>query len=103
MNYFDGREVRLGDLVEVSTAPGESSKGRIVMLGENYSHIAIELAFLEWVQKDKVLDKNALVIEWIEANPLAHVDPRYAPVGNYIFAALDAGIMWIETTAIETS
>jgi hypothetical protein len=29
------------------------------------------------------------VVEWIGANPLAHDDPRYAPVGNYMFSPLD--------------
>jgi hypothetical protein len=36
-----------------------------------------------------MLSPNEIVVEWIEANPLAHKDPQYAPVGNYMLLSLD--------------
>ena len=32
---------------------------------------------------------DAVVVEWIEQNRLAHDDPNYAPVGNYMFTIQD--------------
>ena len=31
-------------------------------------------------------------VEWLEANPFGHNDPRYAPVGNYLFSPLDEDV-----------
>jgi hypothetical protein len=88
MRYRDGAEVRLGDVVNVPV-PGGTAKARVVMLGETYEHLDIEPSFVAWVKKDKVLEPASIVGEWLGANPLAHDDPRYAAVGNYMFSPLD--------------
>jgi hypothetical protein len=88
VKYRDGATVVLGDVVQVPV-PGGKAKARVVMLGETYEHLDIDPAFVAWVKKDKVLERTSIVIEWIDENPFAHEDPRYAPVGNYMFSQLD--------------
>jgi hypothetical protein len=88
MQYHDGSTVMLGDVVSVPVPTG-NAKARVVMLGATYEHLDIEAGFLAWVKRDNVLEPSSIVIEWIDANPFAHDDPRYAPVGNYMFSPLD--------------
>ena len=88
MRYFDGTTVTLGDLVTVPV-PSGTAKGRVVMLGESDTHLDIDAKFLAWVTRDKLLDSSSIVFEWVEKNPLAHDNPRYAPVGPYMFSPLD--------------
>ena len=59
------------------------------MLGETYEHLDIDSRFLAWVDAGKVLQQSSVIIEWVETNPFAHDDPRYAPVGNYMFSTVD--------------
>lgn len=59
------------------------------MLGQDYSHLSIDPKFLDWVKRDKVLEPEGIVTEWVEENPFEHNDPKYAPVGNYMFNPLD--------------
>ena len=95
MRYRDGCPVALGDVVNVPV-PGGTAKARVVMLGETYEHLDIDTGFVEWVTRDRVLAQTSIVIEWIGENPFAHDDPRYAPVGNYMFSPLDE---WVERDA----
>ena len=88
MQYRDGSTVTLGDIVNVPV-PGGTAKARVVMLGETYEHLDIDARFLEWVKTDKVPEASSIVIEWVEHNPFAHDDARYAPVGNYMFSPVD--------------
>ena len=89
MQYHDGTTASLGDVVDVGMAAG-TARARIVMLGDTYEHLDIDRDFLSWVNGDRKLAPSEIVVEWIEANPLAHNDPHYAPVGNYLFLSLDA-------------
>jgi hypothetical protein len=60
------------------------------MLGDTREHLDIDKQFLEWVEGDKtLLEPSYVVVEWVDHNPLAHNDPLYAPVGNYMFTQLD--------------
>jgi hypothetical protein len=88
MTYHDGSPIKLGDVVTVPV-PSGSAKARVVMLGETYEHLDIDEQFLDWVKRDNVLERTSVVIEWLGSNPLAHDDPRYAPVGNYMFSPVD--------------
>jgi hypothetical protein len=93
MQYSDGSPVTLGDLVVVPVPSGKA-KGRVVMLGENYTHLSdIDPEFLDWVRRAKALGPVSIIIEWVGENPFAHNDPRYAPVGRYLFSPLDE---WVE-------
>lgn len=94
MRYIDGSIVTLGDVVEV-VVPGGTAKARVVILGESYEHLDIGRDFVDWVEEEQILQRTSIVVEWIDANPLAHSDPRYAPVGNYMFSALDEFVVRI--------
>jgi hypothetical protein len=88
MQYHDGTTARLGDVVDVGMADG-TARARIVMLGDTYEHLDIDRDFVSWVTTERKLSPNEIVVEWIEANPLADNDTQYAPVGNYAFLSLD--------------
>ena len=88
MRYTDGTEVRLGDVVDVPT-PSGSQHARVVMLGDSYEHLQLEVSFLEWVTAQRILRADSVVVEWLGANPFAHNDAAFAPVGNYMFTAVD--------------
>lgn len=62
------------------------------MLGDNYSHLKIDEQFLSWVKEERVLQESSVVVEWLGNNPFAHADPRYAPVGNYMFTVIDEDV-----------
>jgi hypothetical protein len=88
MKYFDGSPVKLNDIVSIPLQNG-TAKARVVMLGDTREHLDIDKQFINWVERDKLLTSSSVVVEWIDHNPFAHSDPRYAPVGNYIFTELD--------------
>ena len=89
MQYINERMVCLGDIVSVPVGPSRTARARVVMLGESGAHLEIEEEFLVWVIAEKLLDQRSIVVEWIDGNPFAHNDPRYAPVGNYMFTPVD--------------
>jgi len=91
MRYHDGSLITLGDIVNVSV-PGGTGKARVVMLGDTYEHLDIEREFVDWVEQDRVLETSSIVVEWLDNNPFAHSDPRYAPVGNFMFLEPDEHI-----------
>ena len=62
--------------------PSGAAKARVVMLGDTYEHLDIDRRFVEWVERDRVLEPASVVVEWLGANPFAHEDPRYAPSGK---------------------
>jgi hypothetical protein len=92
MQYADGSPLSLGDIVTVPI-PSGTARARIVMLGESYEHLDIDTDFLAWVKKDRILEPGSVVVEWIDGNPLAHSDPKYAPVGNYMFSPVDQHLL----------
>lgn len=92
MRYHDGTEVHLGDTVSVPIPEGQAL-ARVVMLGETYEHLDIDARFIEWVNEEKLLKPNAVVVEWIGDNPFAHDDPNYAPAGNYMFSPIDEWVI----------
>jgi hypothetical protein len=95
MIYRDGSEILLGDIVEISMPDGPEI-AKVVMLGENYEHLDIDKTFTDWVHGDRILGAESIVIEWIDHNPLEHNDPKYAPVGNYMFTGISSGVKFIQ-------
>jgi hypothetical protein len=91
VQYEDGTTVKLGDRVRAAV-PAGTARARIVMLGETYEHLDIDPEFLTWVKRDRVLEPDHVVLEWIDENPFAHENPEYAPVGNHMFSPLDSGV-----------
>jgi len=95
MRHFDGSTVTLGDVVNVPV-PSGYAKARVVMIGDTYEHLDIDSSFLDWVKRERKLDSTSIVVEWIGKNPLAHNDPKYAPVGKYLFSPVD---QWVTRDA----
>jgi len=95
MEYHDHSAVCLGDIVSVPI-PGGTARARVVMLGDTYEHLEIDPQFLSWVKAEKVLKADSIVVEWVANNVFAHEDPRYAPVGEYMFTAVDE---WVNREA----
>jgi len=92
MQYADGSPLALGDIVTVPISSGVA-RARVVMLGDNYEHLDIDAGFVAWVKSERVLDPSSVVVEWVDGNPLAHSNPRYAPVGNYMFSPVDEHLL----------
>jgi hypothetical protein len=88
MRYRDGTAASLGDIVRVPVPTG-TARARIVMLGDTYEHLDIDPEFVSRVKSDHMLEPDSVVVEWLGDNPFAHNDPRFAPVGNYLFSPLD--------------
>jgi hypothetical protein len=99
MRYHDGTTVTLGDIVRVPVPDG-TAEARVVMLGDTYEHLDIDKQFLSWVKAERVLEKSSIVIEWLGPNPFAHNDPRYAPVGNYMFSLLDEDVVLMPNNSL---
>jgi hypothetical protein len=91
MNYADGSEIQLGDLVSVPV-PAGSALARVVMLGASREHVPLDPGFLKRVQSSPVLAAESVVIEWEGENPFAHQSPSHAPVGNYMLTAVDESV-----------
>jgi hypothetical protein len=95
MQYRNGSEVLLGDVVSVPVPDG-SALARVVMIGDTRNHLTLNARFLEWMQeKEDLLDDRTIVIEWLDENPFANDDPRYAPIGNYMFSPMDEFVVLI--------
>jgi len=88
MKYYDSTEILLGDIVSVPV-PGGDNLARVVVLGETLDHLDVDPEFLDWIRKDKVLAATSIIVEWLGVNPYAHSKSGFAPVGNYMFTAID--------------
>jgi len=88
MKYADGTDVTLGDIVEIPMQDGLAA-ARVVMLGDTLPHAEVDAEFYDWVLRENLLTDDDVVVEWVGQNPLAHQDPSYAPVGEYMFTRLD--------------
>lgn len=95
MKYADGLPVELGDIVSISLADG-SAKARVVMLGDTREHLDIEAGFVQWVERENLIEPSQVIVEWLDRNPFAHGDPQYAPVGQYLFTGLDCCVRRVD-------
>jgi hypothetical protein len=84
MKYHCGTEVMLNDEIMVSHGPQTESLAWVVAIGMDQASQGIDQDFYMWAKAKRIIDKDTVVVEWIGANPLAHDDPKYAPVGNYM-------------------
>jgi hypothetical protein len=62
------------------------------MLGDTLEHLNLDSEFVKWIIEDKIMDRDTIAVQWIGKNPLAHDDPKYAPVGDILFTGLDEDI-----------
>ena len=74
----------LGDEIMAQYGPDKESLARVVAIGIDLAIDGIDKSFYSWAKSEGIINKDTVVIEWIEENPLAHNDPNYAPVGNYM-------------------
>jgi hypothetical protein len=95
MRYHDGVHVKLGDVIAIPL-PGGSAKARVVMLGDTREHLDVNEGTIKWIESEKLLDSMQVLVEWIDENPFAHCDPRYANVGNYMFTGLDCCVTHVD-------
>jgi hypothetical protein len=93
MKYSCGTEIKLNDLVTVNVPKGDFN-ARVAMLGETYEYSNLDKDFIDWVTKDKVLQTDGIVVEWSNTNPFEHNDPKYSPVGNYMFTSIDYTVVF---------
>jgi hypothetical protein len=84
MKYECGTEVMLGDEIMVGHGPHKEVLARVVTIGTDQAIDGIDQKFYSWAKRERIIDKDTVVVEWISANPLAHDDPHHAPVGNYM-------------------
>lgn len=92
MNYYDGSPAKLGDIVVVRLADRDA-KARIVLLGDTEECLDVEAEFIEWSRAEGLLRPSYVLIEWVDPNPFAHDDPRFSPVGNFMFTELDSCVV----------
>ena len=91
MKYFDSQIVKLGDVVSM---PIEEKRHvfKVIMIGDTKEHQIEDKCFLDWVEKDNLISKTTLVLQWLSKNPYKHNDPNFAPVADQIFAEIDEEI-----------
>jgi hypothetical protein len=64
-------------------------RGRVVMVGDTLDYLDIDPQFLSWVKTFQKLGSSQVVIEFMAKNPFEHEDPKFAPVGDYLFSPVD--------------
>lgn len=84
MKYQCGTDAMLGDEIMVQHEPNREALARVVAIGTEQAVSDIDQSFYSWAKAEVIITPETVVIEWIEANPLAHDDPKHAPVGNYM-------------------
>jgi hypothetical protein len=84
MKYSCGTEVMLGDEIMASYGPKQESLARVVAIGLDLAVENIDRQFYGWAKEEKIISDESVIIEWKDENPMAHNDPNYSPVGNYM-------------------
>lgn len=74
----------LGDEIMAEYGPNQQALARVVAIGTDQAVEAIDQQFYKSARDEGMIDRVSVVIEWMNENPLAHNDPNYAPVGNYM-------------------
>lgn len=94
MKYEDGQTVELGDIVDIGLADG-MHRAKVVLLGDTGAYAGLDDKTAHWAIESKHVDRNGIMAVWVLGNPLAHNDPKYAPVSNTISTSL-CGVVLIE-------
>jgi hypothetical protein len=84
MKYQCGTEVMLKDEVMVSCSPGLGALARVVAIGLDQAVDDIDPGFYEWAKESAIIEKESVVIEWVDSNPLHSHDSKHATVGQYM-------------------
>jgi hypothetical protein len=84
MKYSCGTEVMLGDEIMASYGPEQESLARVIAIGLDLAVENIDRKFYDWAKEEGIISDESVIIEWKDENPMAHNDPNYSPVGNYM-------------------
>lgn len=87
MKYEDCQTVMLGDIVRLDLHDGDHT-GRVIMIGDTGEYDGIDAQTANWALESGHVGKQNIMLEWVELNPLAHNDPKYAPVSNTLSTSL---------------
>ena len=83
----------LGDIIEVTLHDG-AHRAKVVLIGDSGEHRGIEDKTATWAMNCGHVKSDDLMAEFIDGNPFAHNDPRYAPVANTITTrAIDVNLV----------
>jgi hypothetical protein len=63
-------------------------KAKVVILGEDGSYADVDRKTAEWALESGHIKKNQIMAVFLDGNPFAHNDPKYAPVANTITTGL---------------
>lgn len=74
----------IGDEIMVQYGPGQEALARVVAIGLDLVIDKIDQAFYSWAKSEAIINKDTVVVEWVDTNPLSHNNPNYAPIGNYM-------------------
>lgn len=74
----------LDDEIVASYGPEQESLARVVAIGLNLSVESIDRKFYDWAKEEGIISAESVVVEWRDENPMAHNDPNYSPIGNYM-------------------
>ena len=75
MNYHSGEKIDLGDIVTLDIGPGNYVKARVVLLGNDQTHLEMCSEYLQGIQEINLVESNMIVAEYLDND--GH------PVGNY--------------------
>lgn len=92
MKYDDGQTVMLGDIVRVDLHDGDHV-GRVIMIGDTGEYEGVDAQIAKWALESDHVGKQKILLEWVEPNPLANDDPKYAPVSNTLSTSLCGIVM----------
>ena len=92
MKYEDGQTVMLGDIVRVDLHDCDHV-GRVIMIGDTGEYDGVDARTAKWALESGHVGKQNILLEWVEPNPLAHDDPKYAPVSNTLSTSLCGVVM----------
>ena len=96
MKYADGTTISLGDIVSLTLHDGVH-EARVILLGDTFEHLDLELSFVKWVREDEVIDEGSIAVRMLGLKPFGHGDPRNDPMGDVIFTPVDEDIRKIRS------
>lgn len=82
----------LGDIVRVGLHDGDHA-GRVIIIGDTGECDGIDARTAKWALESGHVGKQNIMLQWCENNPLAHDDPKYAPVSNTLSTSLRGVVM----------
>lgn len=92
MKYENGQRVMLGDVVKVGLHNGDQA-GRVVIIGDTGEYADLDPRTAQCSLESGHVGDQGIMVEGVESHPLAHDDPKHAPVSNTLSTSLRGVIM----------